>query len=316
MNFETRILNNVYQENNFDLIKDIIGLGFDTYPTKDPLNANVNILVPFNGLDRLVAVLKKHQNQRSIIWHGNPIVDSKIEFIISGISYLPVLGIIEPKPFYNLIKDYYDVVLKKDKEAFKRLNTELTSSLSNFSLGSSANFGLDALADPERDYDGEIKIQLRFNLDYFNVFNNIVSDKDHITSIEDDDSDDLLELENRDLQAEFESNKLLEEEENYQALLEETLIAQQISNEVKEGNFEDLLAATSAANAHHYNEHLDDQISGFGIVNLKNSKKVINTFRDNINNLIYYYPDESQIYKLVDCKNKILNFLTEHFKKQ
>ena len=292
---------------NSDLIRDIISLGVDSYPERNIDNSNLIIIIPFSMLESFLEVLNAHRNEKSIIWHGNPIIDSRIEFIIPGYSFLPITNLIRPGPLAELVQDYYDTIMRKDKYAFDRLNTELTNS-NEFSISSSANFGIDALLN-DHDFDGEIKITLRFDTEYYKTFNYIMEDKDHFLELPPNDEENLVQ-ENNDAEFENYLNEEAREEENYFALLEETLLAQQISNQIQEGNFDALVNATLEATAYDYNDYLNDNIVGFGVGSkIKNSKQIIKDFDRNITNLIYYYPDHTKIARLVDAKQKILTFL-------
>jgi len=299
-----------------DVLRDIISLGFDAYPTRDEGSSLLVILVPFENLEALLDVLKKHSNDRSIIWHGKPILDSKIEFIVEGVSYLPINGIIRPKPLYEIIKDYFSSVVMKDMDAYSRLNTELVTS-NEFTMGSSANYGIDALSKLDQEFDGKIRLTMRFDTNYFDNFQQIQEDKDYLYQFDDSpEDDDVLDEENdNDMFQEYMDDEA-EAEQNFQALLEETFIAQQEANLISNQNFDALVQATSDLAAYDYDDHLEKEIRGSGIIGgvVRNSKKLYNDFNSNMSNLVYYYPNESEVHRLIKTKENILNFIQKHFK--
>lgn len=309
-------INDIYVDNPFD-------------PTLNfRFSFTDNNLVLFQNV---IAILARHQNDRSILWRDAPIRNSEIKFNAPGISYLPIIGVIYPGPLFRLFRDYYSGFILRDIDAANRIVTSLEQER-DYAKNSSINYGIASLSDLGVNI-GDIHLKFYFRDVPFHEMNDWLGQDIHGDLLEDLDVNLAINEEFNDMIQEDEFFRELEAEEEYQANQLNLLFAAEEDLNREDLDFEyfnEVLARDLRDNdINHIDNHfnsidLSDEFSfldrdnlfinpsGSGI-NMKKSKKQMNNrvferFKRNIEDLILYYPDDSKVYELIKIKNNIFNF--------
>ena len=133
------------------------------------------------------------------------------------------------------------------------------------------------------------------------------------------DDDELLYNENKEEEFKLDLNSTEEENENFLALLNATAQAEDsIHSDISQAiNYINLVNSTAQADAEHASNDLTKKIKGKGVSNktkIKAPADIVKTFKNNLQTLIYYYPDDSELARLINIKTNIYNFLNLYFK--
>jgi hypothetical protein len=304
----------------------------------DPDYTRPAIVFKFNFSDNnlrlfenVIAIIDRHEEERTIFWRDVPIANSEITFVVPGLSYLPITRVIYPNALFNLLNDYYLGFIKNEPEALARI-LEALERENEFSKNSSMNYGLEALSINALN-QGFVKMKFYFNgLTYFQMGDWMYEDARNNEPIEDLNIDlvhnrelaDIIDNDNY-LNNVFEEEEQLVNQMNllfaaHQDLSDDDLDFEFFNEILARDNANEILRIDSEIRDLELSNEFDrlerDNLflhpSGSGInKRTKKSKlnhKIYSKFKDNLEDLVVYYPIDSEIENLVRIKNNLSNF--------